>query len=161
MKTIPHICSMIYFLLISMIATAQSDDLLIREARTRSNSAIAARDTNALAAEWTEDFHVISSRNSEVSGKANNRHLFANEFQTKKNLIYIRSTDKVKVNPAWNMASESGQWTGSWQEPDGLVKIGGNYFAKWHKMKGVWKIRAEIFVPLYCTGSVFCDKTPF
>jgi ketosteroid isomerase-like protein len=139
---------------------AQSEEQLIRAARARSNAAIAAQDTIALAAEWTEDFHIVSSRNSEVSGKANNRHLFATEFQAKKGLLYVRTTEEVKVNAGWNMAAESGHWSGTWQEPDGTVRIGGNYFAKWHKVKGEWKIRAEIFVPLSCEGSSFCDKKP-
>jgi ketosteroid isomerase-like protein len=140
---------------------AQSDEQRIREARLRSNAAIAAKDTNGIAAAWTDDFHIVSSRNSEVSGKDAARHLFATEFQSKKGLLYIRTSDEVKVNPAWNMASETGHWTGTWQEPDGTVRIGGNYFAKWHKVDGLWKIRAEIFVPLFCEGSSFCDRKPF
>jgi ketosteroid isomerase-like protein len=139
---------------------AQSDEQLIRAARTRSNAAIAAHDTTALAAEWTEDYHIVSSRNSEVSGKNNNRHWFATDFQAKKDLLYVRTTGEIQVNAHWGMASESGHWEGHWREPDGMVTIGGNYFAKWHKVNGSWKIRAEIFVPLYCDGSSLCHTSP-
>ena len=138
-----------------------TDEKLIREARQRSNDAIAKQDTLALAEVWTSDYHIISSRNYEISGMENNRHNFAKEFASKKELLYVRTTNEVEVFANWNMASEQGTWTGQWLEPDGLVKLTGTYFAKWHKVDDQWKIRAEIFVPLSCTGSSFCEKKPF
>ncbi len=137
------------------------DEKLIREARQQSNDAIKHQDTTAVAEVWTSDYHIISSRNFEISGMENNRHNFAKEFASKKELLYMRTTHKVEVFANWNMASEQGTWTGQWREPDGLVQLKGTYLAKWHKMNDQWKIRAEIFVPLSCTGSSFCEKTPF
>ncbi len=136
------------------------DEKLIREVRQKSNDAIAKQDTVALAGTWTNDFHIISSRNFEISGLENNRHNFAKEFAIKKEILYVRTTSKVEVFADWEMASENGTWIGQWQEPDGLVKFTGTYFAKWHKVEGQWKIRAEIFVPLSCSGSAFCEKKP-
>jgi ketosteroid isomerase-like protein len=138
-----------------------TDEEQIRAARQSSNAAIATKDTNLIARYWTADFHMISSRNAEVSGLEMNRHLFATELFTKKEVLYVRTTEKVIVNTKWNMASETGLWTGQWREPDGLVKISGNYFAKWHKVNGSWKIRAEIYVPLHCNGSRFCEQQVF
>jgi len=109
---------------------------------------------------WTEDIHIISSRNAEVSGKEKLRHLFATEFAAKKNLMYVRTPDDIRVFREWGMASEEGHWTGYWDEPDGKVEIRGRYFAKWHLMQEGWKIRAEVFVPLSCRGSRFCQSTP-
>lgn len=153
--------------LLWLIAACQSgkkpagpDAQLIRAARARSNAAIAAADTLALAKEWTADYHLISSRNSEVAGLEKNRHLFALEFSTKKEVLYVRSPRKVEVFPQWGMASEEGVWTGRWREPDGMVRLRGTYLAKWHRLDGQWKIRAEIFVPLSCEGSAFCEKNP-
>ena len=139
---------------------ASEDEKLIREARIKSNDAIARQDTVALAETWTNDFHIISSRNFEISGLENNRHNFAGEFAIKKEILYVRTANRVDVFSDWNMASENGTWTGQWQEPDGLVKFTGTYFAKWHKVEGQWKIRAEIFVPLSCAGSSLCEKKP-
>ena len=115
----------------------------------------------ALAETWTSDYHIISSRNFEINGLVNNRHLFAKEFSNKKEILYVRTTNNVEVFTDWNMASENGTWTGQWLEPDGLVKFTGTYFAKWHKVNREWKIRAEIFAPLTCKGSLFCEKKPF
>jgi ketosteroid isomerase-like protein len=140
--------------------TTSEDEKLIREARQRSNKAIAQQDTTALGEVWTSDYHIISSRNFEISGRENNRDHFAKEFSSKKELIYVRTSNKIEVFAHWNMASETGTWTGQWQEPDGLVKLSGTYLAKWHKVNGEWKIRAEIFVPLTCSDSSFCDKIP-
>jgi ketosteroid isomerase-like protein len=140
---------------------ASEDEKLIRQARLKSNDAIARQDTTLLAEAWTNDYHIISSRNFEISGMENNRHNFAKEFASKEELLYVRTSNKVEVFTNWKMASETGTWTGQWREPDGLVKLSGTYLAKWHKLNDRWKIRAEIFVPLTCTGSSFCDKKPF
>ena len=136
------------------------DEKQIREFRQQSNEAIANHDSIAVANYWTEDFHVISSRNFEVAGREANRQLFAQEFKTKKDVLYVRTSNNVQVFKEWNMASESGTWTGQWQEPDGMVMLSGNYYAKWHKINGSWKIRAEVFSPLTCLGSKFCDEHP-
>jgi ketosteroid isomerase-like protein len=140
---------------------SNTDEGLIRQARLNSNQGIASKDTNTIARYWAEDYHLVSSRNSEVAGLAKNRHLFATELYSKKEVLYVRTTQQVAVFSNWNMAAENGTWTGQWREADGLVQLKGTYYAKWHKVDGDWKIRAEIFVPLSCTGSVFCDKKPF
>jgi ketosteroid isomerase-like protein len=140
---------------------ATESEKSIRLAREKSNAAIARQDTIALAEIWTNDYHIITSRNFEVSGSDNNRNSFASEFASKKELLYVRTPGNIDVFEPWNMASERGTWTGQWLEPDGLVELSGTYFAKWHKINDQWKIRAEIFVPLSCSGSSFCTKTPF
>lgn len=136
------------------------DEQQIRDVRKQSNLAILKHDSIAIANYWTNDFHLISSRNSEVAGREQNRKLFAREFMTRKDVLYIRTPAKIDVYAEWNMASETGTWTGQWQEPDGMVKLSGTYYAKWHKVDGIWKIRAEVFTPLTCSGSSFCNQPP-
>jgi|688.fasta_scaffold39230_4 ketosteroid isomerase-like protein len=136
------------------------DEQLIREARNLSNLAIAHHDTINIANYWTNDFHVISSRNFEVTGLEANRQIFVRDFKTKKEVVYVRTPLQVEIFSDWSMASETGTWTGQWKESDGIVKISGTYYAKWHKIDGTWKIRAEIFTPLSCLGSTFCKQTP-
>ncbi len=136
------------------------DEQLIRDARKLSNLAIAHHDTINIASYWTSDFHVISSRNFEVTGLEANRQIFIRDFKTKKEVVYVRTPLQVEIFSDWSMASETGTWTGQWQESDGIVKLSGTYYAKWHKIDGTWKIRAEIFTPLSCLGSTFCQQTP-
>jgi hypothetical protein len=88
------------------------------------------------------------------------RQSFAQEFKLKPDVVYIRTPVTIQVYENWDMASEIGTWTGQWKEPDGLVKLTGTYYAKWHKLNSVWKIRAEIFTPLTCDGSKLCDQKP-
>ena len=152
-------------LFISISVNAQNknmnDEQLIREARKRSNEAIAKKDSNALAEIWTDDYYLLTSRNLELSGKENSRHLFAEDFTSANSKLFVRSTSHIDIYPEWNMAGENGNWTGKWKEPDGEVNVKGTYYAKWHKIDGQWKIRAEIFIPLSCTGSKYCQDKPF
>ena len=53
----------------------------------------------------------------------------------------------VDVFPAWGVASERGEWTGRWTEPDGVVQVRGTYLAQWRQVHGTWLIQAEVFVP--------------
>jgi ketosteroid isomerase-like protein len=129
----------------------------IRQLRDKSNLAIAQQDTLSLSEIWSEDFLIISSTNAEVKGKIANRRLFANEFNTKKEVLYVRTPTEIEVFSDWSMASELGKWRGEWQASDGMVQLEGTYFAKWTKIDGSWKLKAEIFVPTSCSGSKFCD----
>ena len=61
---------------------------------------------------------------------------------------------------ACDVASESGEWTGRWTEPDGVVDVGGTYLAQWRKIGSTWRIQAEIFVPTRCSGSRYCAAHP-
>ena len=58
------------------------------------------------------------------------------------------------------MASERGEWTGRWTEPDGVVQVSGTYLAQWRKVNGTWLIQAEVFVPTSCQGSKYCAAHP-
>jgi ketosteroid isomerase-like protein len=133
---------------------------LIRAARAISNRAIEKKDVDSLASIWASDYHVITSRNSEVSGRVANRERFANEFNSKPDVLYVRTPDVFQVFSQWNMASETGHWVGHWTENGKLIELTGTYLAKWHKVKGSWQIRAEIFVPLTCSGGEYCDRSP-
>lgn len=136
------------------------EETLIREARIKSNEAIAAHDAKAMSAFWTSDFHIITSRNSEMSGKNTNRERMESEFSSKPDVLYVRTPQTIQVFDAWKMASESGTWAGSWTENGQKIELTGTYMAKWHKLDGAWLIRAEVFVPLTCTGGAYCDKSP-
>lgn len=152
--------SIVIYACTSPKSSPSPDEIQIREARHLSNLAIANHDTVTIANYWTDDFHVVSSRNFELAGREANRQIFVRDFKTKQDVVYVRTPAQVEIFPDWGMASETGMWTGQWLETDGLVKLSGTYYAKWHKIDGTWKIRAEIFTPLACTGSAFCTQNP-
>ena len=66
----------------------------------------------------------------------------------------------IEVYAPWNVASERGEWTGKWTEPDGALEIGGTYQAQWRKIDGRWLIQGELFVPTHCKGSEYCNQRP-
>ena len=54
-----------------------TDEQLIREARARSNAAIAAHDPAAMARFWMPDVHVIRSTGTQVAGRERNQERMA------------------------------------------------------------------------------------
>lgn len=137
-----------------------ADELLIREARARSNAAIAAHDPAAMAREWMPDVHVVSSTSAQVAGREANRERMARQFANRPDTVYVRRPATIEVYAPWSVASERGEWTGRWTEPDGALEIGGIYQAQWRKVDGRWLIQAELYVPTRCSGSQYCRQRP-
>ena len=145
----------------SRAAAAQAgDEELIRAARGRSNQAIAAHDLDGIARVWMNDVHVVSSTSAQTAGREQNRQRMATQFTNRPDTVYVRRSTAIDVYPPWNVASERGEWTGRWTEPDGTLEIGGTYLAQWRKTDGQWLIQAELFVPTRCTGSAYCRRRP-
>ena len=84
----------------------------------------------------------------------------ATQFANRPDTIYIRQPATIDVNAPWAVASERGEWTGRWTEPDGRLDIGGTYLAQWRKVNGAWRIQAELFVPTRCSGANYCRQHP-
>jgi uncharacterized protein (TIGR02246 family) len=140
---------------------AQADDeRAIRAARARSNRAIAAHDLDAISRVWMDTVHIVTSTSAQGSGRDENRQRMARQFTTRPDTTYVRRTAEIDVYEPWAVASEHGEWTGTWTEPDGKVTIGGTYLAQWRKVGSEWLIQAELFVPLRCDGSKYCRERP-
>jgi uncharacterized protein (TIGR02246 family) len=136
------------------------DEQLIREARARSNAAIAAHDPVAMARLWRDDVHVVRSTGAQVAGRQANQQRMAQQFAARPDTIYVRQPSAVDVYLPWDMASERGEWTAKWTEPDGTVDTAGTYMAQWRRVDGTWLIQAELYVPARCSGSSYCSKRP-
>lgn len=136
------------------------DEQLIREARARSNRAIADHDLAAIAREWAADLHVVSSTSAQAAGRDANRERMAAQFKNRPDTVYSRRPTTIDVYPPWAVASERGEWTGRWTEPDAVLEIGGTYQAQWRKIDGRWVIQAELFVPTRCSGAKYCLQRP-
>jgi ketosteroid isomerase-like protein len=146
--------------LVALQAQAPEDATLIREARARSNAAIAAHDLDDIARAWMADVHVVSSTSAQTAGSDANRQRMARQFATRPDTVYVRTPRTIDVFAPWNVAAERGEWLGSWTEPDGKLEIGGTYQAQWRKIDGRWLIQAELFVPTQCRGSNYCRQRP-
>ena len=141
--------------------TAPPDDATaIRAARAASNGAIARHDVPGIAAHWLPDVSIVTSTGAHDHTSAANASRMAAQFTRRPDTVYVRTPTAVDVFGAWAVASERGEWTGRWTEPDGVVDIRGTYLAQWRKVGGTWRIQAEVFVPTRCTGSTYCAAHP-
>ena len=104
----------------SLLAVFQSptDEQMIRAARDRSNAAIAKHDLEGIAAAWMDDVHVVSLTSAQAAGKSANRERMAAQFKNRPDTTYVRKPVTIEVYAPWNVASERGEWTGKWSEPD-------------------------------------------
>ena len=132
----------------------------IRAARARSNAGIAAHDLDVIAAEWTPEITVVSSTGAAATGVAANRTNLARQFERRPDTLYVRAPVLVRVFKAWAVASERGEWVGTWTEPDGPLRIGGTYEAQWRHVEGRWLIQGELYVPVFCDGGAYCQAHP-
>ena len=147
---------------VDVLAVAQNsaDERAIREARVRSNAAIAAHDLPAIAREWMDDVHVVSSTSAQTAGRDANQRRFAVQFTNRPDTVYVRTPQAIEVYAPWDVAAERGEWAGRWTEPDGALTIGGTYLAQWRKIGGRWLIQGELYVPTDCHGSKYCSQRP-
>lgn len=143
------------------IAAAQSaDEAAIRDARARSNAAIAKHDLAGIAAVWMDNVHVTPSSSALADGKQANQDRMAQQFARRPDTIYVRTPSKIDVFAPWLVASEQGTWIGKWTEEDGRLEIGGTYLVQWRKIDGRWLVQSELYVPTHCKGGKYCASRP-
>ena len=142
------------------IVTASPAASEIAAARSRSNAAIAAHDTAAIAREWMPDIHVVSSTSTQTAGADANAKAMQAAFTRRPDTKWVRTPVNIQVFDAWQVASEHGEWVGTWTDADGPVRISGTYLAQWRHSNGRWRIQAEVFVPVSCDGGAYCANHP-
>ena len=141
-------------------ADSSADVRAIAAARARSNAAIARHDTAGIAREMMPDVSVVSSTSAMGTGVALNVSRMATQFARRPDTRWVRTPETIAVFDAWGVASERGQWIGTWTEPDGPMVIRGSYEAQWRRHDGIWRIQGELFVPLRCEGGAYCRSRP-
>ena len=107
------------------LSAQSADEKTIRESRAASNAAIAKHDAAGIARFWMDDIHITTSTSAQAAGRAPNQDRMAQQFQRRPDTIYVRTPSTIDVFSAWSVASERGEWTGRWTEPDGKVEISG------------------------------------
>jgi len=140
--------------------TVGPDAREIRRLREASNEAIARHDTAGIGAILSSGVVVVTSTSATLSGRDAMLQVFADGFRTRPDVVYRRTPLDVQIYAPWNMASERGEWTGSWTDADGTVRIGGSYFAKWRQVNDTWLVESETYVPERCSGSAYCRTNP-
>ena len=109
---------------------------------------------------WMDDVHVVRSTGAQVAGREANQQRMAQQFSRARTRSTFASLQPIDVYLPWAMASERGDWTARWTEPDGSVDMAGTYMAQWRRVDGMWLIQAELYVPTRCSGSRYCSQRP-
>ena len=151
-KLLVPMVGLLALLPVSLQAQVPSDEAAIREVRRQSNAAIARHDVPGILATLESGFRASTSNGSFIDSPAAMGEAFAGRFAAFDDATYVRTPQSVEVSTAGPLASEIGEWVGSWTTPEGPFRTGGRYAAYWRKTDGAWRIHAELFVPLYCEG---------
>ncbi len=134
-------------------AQTSDDASLIRDARTRSNQAIAAHSIDGILAELDSEFQVTAGSGRFLQGRDAMGEAFSAQFAEFPDAIYVRSPEAVDVAQSGSLGFETGTWIGTWTTPTGPLRTGGRYSASWSNASGSWRIRSELFVTLFCEGT--------
>jgi hypothetical protein len=130
----------------------------IRSIRTEMNVGFNTQPRNFdfISTRLTENFTLIgpAGRHENPDGLAK---FYTNLTKRRPEVTWTRTPESIEVNEEWNNASERGTWKEVWMEPDGETILTGNYQALWKRVKGKWFLDAEIFIPLKCSGSNYCQ----
>ena len=119
----------------------ESDESSIREARARSNKAIAEHDAESVAQFWMKDIVVISGEGGQYLGKNSLLKVFKKIFATS-NSVFERLPSEIIIAESKVLAWETGSWNYKNE------RLRGNYSAMWRKVNGRWLTQAELFVSL-------------
>ena len=113
--------------------------------RKLTNRLIAAKDAVRLTPFLASDIKVIAGDGSLILGRGALLDAFASQFLDPNFVAYVRTTERVTLNPPGDRAAEHGTWVGV---THGLPDIGGTYLATRRKVTGQWVIENELFVTL-------------
>lgn len=139
---------------------SSEDQKAIEAARQANNQAIKEQDAPAVASNYLDNFFILTSTNGLFTGKDVVEGIYQSVFNSREDVIFVRTPTAITVNNDWNMASENGNWIGTWVVDGVNIEVGGDYYAKWHKIDGVWKLRSEIYTQFDCSGEVVCNNKP-
>jgi ketosteroid isomerase-like protein len=146
--------AMLAVLLVTSPAGSQetANEETIRAARAASNDAIARHDAQAIVSFLDSEYQITTSVGQMFQGTEGEVSTWNRLFAERQDVVYVRTPDNVEISLDYPLASESGRWVGTWTSTEGPVRTGGDYQAMWRKTPHGWKIRAELFVALYCKG---------
>jgi ketosteroid isomerase-like protein len=126
---------------------------MIRSAREQFNEAIATHAAESIRAFLAPEYHIVTGRSDQFHGADEEALRWAGVFEKDPAVMYRRTSRDIRVNEAWGLAEELGDWTGRYNAVNGMVNASGVYSAKWQRAEnGKWLIQVEVFTTLHCDG---------
>lgn len=144
-----------------LAATLVSGDTAVRAAREEFNAAIGRRDVEAIGRLLAPGYHIVTGRSDQSHGAIAEREKWASRFAADPTVTYRRTPREVRVNEAWGLAEETGDWEGSYATAGSQARASGVYAAKWQRtVDGRWLIQSEVFTTMSCEGSAAACVPP-
>jgi ketosteroid isomerase-like protein len=128
----------------------------IRIARHELDDALKRRDFSAYV-QITSDRVSVSGPAWRTVGREELKEALSRLASKRPDLQETHITTEVRGYGNWEVAYESGEWREIWRESDGVTEITGKYSGLWRLDAGRWVLDAEVFVPLNCKGSSYCN----
>ena len=129
----------------------------IRHQRAAFNRAIARGDIKGIGAVLANNAQLITGTDSNlVAGKAAQLSIWSQDLRDRSRGIYVRTPSRIQVSAIRPMALETGQWRGV-DNRKAKDWAAGDYFAKWRRIDGAWKIESETYMTTAC-GGAYCPK---
>jgi len=133
----------------------------VRAARAAFNGAIAERAIGPIEALVMDDYVLITGRSAKYFGAEAHLDLWRGDFESADSYVYVRTPREVRVNPAFGIAEELGNWVGRPRSGDGSGEASGVYAAKWQRAEGGhWMLQSEVFTTLACAGPICAPPEP-
>ena len=134
--------------------SADRPEAAIRTARNAFNAAIRAHDAEAIGRMLLPSYLVVSGASAQVLGREANIANWEKRFRADPSVVYVRTPQTIRVNAAWGIAQETGEWRGVLRAEDGVSEPAGTYAAKWQRTSaGAWLLQVEVFTTLTCRGA--------
>lgn len=140
----------------AMSAAATDPEAQIRARRAESNAAIAAHDTMAMRPHYLPDFTIMPGSSGAPSDLDAFLARIGTTFADPSFVHYVRTPVTVTIGASGKRAAETGTWVGTWNKPDGTMRLSGVYQAMWLPTPDGWRLKNESFVSLACEGSAAC-----
>jgi ketosteroid isomerase-like protein len=141
---------------VPLAAARPSAEAEIRAVRAASNAAIAAHDIAAMRAHYLPHFTILPGSSGAPSDLETFLARIATTFADPSFVTYVRTPVTVTIGASGKRAAETGTWVGTWNRPDGEMRLSGVYQAMWLPTPDGWRLKNESFVSLACEGSDGC-----
>lgn len=130
-----------------------NSETAIRAAREQFNQAIANQDAARIGTFLAPSYHIITGRSVQNHGAPEEAARWAEVFQQDPTALYVRTPREIRINEAWGLAEELGNWRGQYTSENILIHAEGVYAAKWQRAtNGEWVLQSEVFTTMNCTG---------
>jgi hypothetical protein len=139
---------------VSAFPDSESAEDEILQIRAESNEAIRKHDADGVVAAFDQTYQITTGSGTLFhDSPEKEKELWTEIFARFPDVVYVRTPSRIDVSTYLPRAAESGTWVGNWTGETGSIEVGGSYSASWIKVDGRWKIQAEMFVTLYCSGA--------